>query len=469
LIVFQKKPHALMAIQNEAILWLSTDAADMGRCLCQLPLESVLGQGGEQLSVPATLRGNNTFLCLIPDHWFGVESYPFKSTKPALIEPFLQRKLSSSHPGRHAIGHFFHYKSNPSDDGSDNLYAYFLQEEKAYQINSALIKLNLAPLGFTTPAFIWEEKLKAASPVFDQQGSLLVHMGQAECQLYFYFNGHYLFSRSVVLAEDQSDRIGAVAYEINQSLYLFSQKTKSELKQIYLLANGSSFKEALGEALGRELIDYGDLIPESRQDTTIPEVPFLEGLLTSDHRFWQRPIFSVIHRRIRRHLEWKPVQVAGIAVGLFLALLLIGEAFFLAGLQRSAESERRLLRNQMQDSAGTMLSGYEEAFTQVMQRIDRPSCADTVLLTMASLPANVWLKKLDIDVATRPVMKVTASVEARDMEHLRTSLAQLVTKINARFSSPQALTLNAIDVDPVPRIDGQVAPHFTIVFELDLG
>ena len=458
-----------MAIHNDALLWLSTDAADLGRCLFTLPLEKVLAQGRAHLPVPETLKGNNTFLCLVPDHWFGVESYPFKSPKSSLIEPFLQRKLSSSHPGRKAIGHFFNYKSNPSDDGSDNLYAYFLQEDIAYQVNRALQKENLAPLGFTTPAFIWEEKLKAVSPLFDRQGALLVHMGPAECQLCFYFNGHYLFSRNVVLSDDHTDRVGAVTYEINQSLYLFSQKTKSELRQIYLFAAGQSFKEALGEALGRELIDYGDLIPaKGRECTTIPEIPFLGGLLTGDHRFWRRPFFSVIHRRVKRKREWKPVQLAGIAVGLLMALLLIGEAFWLAGMQRKADNEHRRLRDRIQASAGTMLSDYEEAFAQVMQRIDRPSCADTVLLAMASLPPNIWLKKLDIALATRPVMKVTASVEARNTEHLRASLTQLVARMKTSFKSAQAFSINDIDVDSAPKSSHPDSSRFTIVFQLDL-
>jgi len=465
--VFKEKNGALIAVHDDTIFWLSTDQADMGRCLFQLPLETAVNGGIESVSLPESLKGNNKFLCLVPDHWFGMESFPFKSQKASLIEPFLKRKLTSSHPDQSAIGQFFNYISHPANDASHNLYAYFLQDEKAYRLNKVLRQANLAPLGFTTPAFLWEDKLKKISRLFSQDGSLLVHMCNQECRLCFYFNGSYLFSRSVVLPDDK-ERIGAITYEINQSLYLFSQKTKSELKQIYLLATDPSFGEALSETLGREMIDCGALMPESQDDIVIPEVPFLSRLMTKGHPIKRTSVFSVIHRRIRRHLEWKPVQRVGLAVGLLLVTLIVCEAFIIGSMRRSAEEEHRALQKQMRDSPGAILTDYEVAFEQVMQRIDRPSCANAVLFTMASLPANVSLKKLDLELATSPAMTLTALVDARDTDHLRKTLAQLVAKMNTTFKNAPALSINDIDVEPTPSDDPQALPRFTIVFQLEL-
>jgi hypothetical protein len=466
-VVLKEKNAALIAIHNDRIFWLSTAQADMGRCLFQLPLETVMDDGIEMSSFPESLKGNNKFLCLVPDHWFGMESYPFKSQKPSLIEPFLKRKLSSSHPDQNAISQFFNYIYHPANGTSDNLYAYFLHDEKAYRINRALRKANLAPLGFTTPAFLWEDKLKKTSNLFNQDGSLLVHMCDQECRLCFYFNGSYLFSRSVVLPDD-GERIGAITYEINQSLYLFSQKTKSELKQIYLLAAEPSFGEALSEALGRELIDCDALLPASQNNLAIPEVPFLSRLLVKGHLTKRTPVFSVMHRQVKRHLEWKPVQMTGIAVGLVLVILLVCEAIFLSSMRRTAEDDHRVLQKQMRASNDVVLTDYEVAFEQVMQRIDRPSCADTVLLTMTSLPANVWLKELDMDVASSPAVKVTALVDARDTDHLRRTLTQLVTKVKTTFKNTPALSINDIDVESTSGDDHQTAFRFKIVFRLEL-
>jgi hypothetical protein len=467
--VLREKHTVLMVVHDEELFWLSTDSADQGRCLWRLPLETVMEGPIGTPPFPETIKGNNKFLCLVPDHWFGTESYPFKSNKPNLIEPFLIRKLSAGHPNQHAIGQFFNYKKAPANDGSDNLHVYYLNEAKAYRLNSALRKANLAPLGFTTPAFLWEEILNKASRDFGQAGSLLVHMDYHECRLCFYFNGSYQFSRNVVLPGD-AEKIGAITYEINQSLYLFSQKTKSELKQIYLLASDPTSGEALGEALGRDLIDCATLIPANQRDLVIPEVPFLSGLLPKGQFARAASVFSVIHRRVRRQREWKPVQLTGIAVGLLLVLLLLGEAFILDAKQGTAEDERRQLQHQMRASAGMVLADYAQALEQVMQRIDRPSCGDVALLTMASLPVNARLKELDLALTPTPVIKVTALVDAQDTDQLRATLAQLITNLKTNFTRMQPLSISDIDVGPAPGDDDQgLLPRFTIAFQLELA
>ena len=466
--MLREKHSVLMAVHDEELFWLATDAAGQARCLWRLPLETVMEGRIGTLQLPDTIRGNNKFLCLVPDHWFGMESYPFKSNKPNLIEPFLIRKLSAGHPNQHAIGQFFNYKKAPASDGADNLHVYFLNEEKAYRLNSALRKANLAPLGFTTPAFLWEEILNKASRDFGQAGSLLVHMDHHECRLCFYFNGSYQFSRNVVLP-GEAEKIGAITYEINQSLYLFSQRTKSELKQIYLLSSDPTSGEALGEALGRDLIDCAALIPADQRDLVIPEVPFLSGLFPRGQFARTASVFSVIHRRVKRQREWKPVQLTGIAVGLLLALLLLGEAFILDGKQRTAEAERRQLQHQMRASAGMVLADYAQTLEQVMQRIDRPSCGDVVLLTMASLPVNARLKEFDLALTPTPVIKVTALVDAQDTDQLRASLSQLITNLKATFTNMPPLSISDIDVGPAPDDDQQGLPRFTIVFQLELA
>jgi hypothetical protein len=177
----------------------------------------------------------------------------------------------------------------------------------------------------------------------------------------------------------------------------------------------------------------------------------------------------VIHRRVKRQREWKPVQLTGIAVGLLLALLLLGEAFLLDGKQRTAEDERRQLQHQMRASAGMVLADYAQTLEQVMQRVDRPSCADAALLTMASLPVNARLKEFDLGLTPTPVIKVTALVDAQDTDQLRASLSQLITNLQATFTSMQPLSISDIDVGPAPEDDQQGLPRFTIVFQLELA
>ncbi|MEE4602490.1 MAG: hypothetical protein V2J65_14510, partial [Desulfobacteraceae bacterium] len=80
--MLREKHTVLMVVHDEELFWLSTDSAGQGRCLWRLPLETVMEGPIGTPPFPETIKGNNKFLCLVPDHWFGMESYPFKSNKP---------------------------------------------------------------------------------------------------------------------------------------------------------------------------------------------------------------------------------------------------------------------------------------------------------------------------------------------------------------------------------------------------
>jgi hypothetical protein len=139
--------------------------------------------------------------------------------------------------------------------------------------------MELAPRHITAPGFLWAKKLANACKGFEREGTLLIHMGERECMLYFYFRGNFIFSRNVVLSEQ--DRMEALSFEINQSLYMFSQMTRNELNRIYLLAHPTESPDLFGQALGREVIDFGGL-HDNCQSIAIPEAPFIDTVLGPD-------------------------------------------------------------------------------------------------------------------------------------------------------------------------------------------
>lgn len=57
------------------------------------------------------------------------------------------------------------------------------------------------------------------------------------------------------MVADAEDGLDALGYEINQSLYMFSQTAKSELDCIYMRCDSDQCREKLSEVLGREVID----------------------------------------------------------------------------------------------------------------------------------------------------------------------------------------------------------------------
>jgi len=463
--MLKKNSNAVCVVHDEEVLWISTGPSDAGRCMLRLPLDQVVSDEGIAERIPKSIRGNHKHLCIVPDHWLGMERYAFQSTRPSLIEPFLERKLSAAFPECRQIQHFFNYQSLPPDGFEGGLMAYFLQEEKGYRLYDALEQLDLAPRRITAPAFLWLDGLSQSVADFDRQGTLLIHMGGRECSLYFYSKGHFIFSRNVALAEGP-DRLEALTFEINQSLYMFSQKTKTELNRVYLLAGPGETCESFGEMLGRDVID---LQPILKGISTIASeaLPFLDGLLPSTNAIFKTSFFSLAHRRVKRELEWEPVQWAGILVGALLLLLLMGENLVLSRMLRQEHTASRIVEQQATQSAAS-LTDYEQALDRVLEAAERPVCADEVRRLLAGLPAGMQLQALDMDLEEQPAVKLTAKVRVGSTEQLKALLASLAARVKADFKSAQQFSINDIQVSVDPGATTETLAHYVIALRLEL-
>ncbi len=464
--MFKMKYKGIIVVQDNDVCWIGCHRRDAGQILLRMPLEQVLNDESVVDQIPKYMKGNNKTLCIVPDHWFDSESYPFRSKKPSLIEPFLERKLASAYPEKKAIQHLFNYRSIPAVGDEHGLYTYFLQDHNAFRLYSALKKMHLAPRQITAPGFLWEYKLKQNDSAFDQEGTLLIHMNDRECQLYFYFKGHYLFSRSVILTE-APDAMDALTFEINQSLYMFSQKSKSDLARIYLLTGNPETLDVIAQELGREVVDITPQINKTRF-LELPEVPFLYGLLNQINLVSPPRFFSVTHRRVKQELEWKPVQWAGILVGGLLLLVLMGESLFLNKLIHNETVENQKIRQQLDNPSGTGLSGYESILDRVLYQAEQPTCANTIMRLLSSLPNEVWVKELNVRVDEAPELKLAAVVHARDADHFKKSLTLLVAKIKQNFHNTEAFSINDIEIRMDPFGNDQTTFHYRVSLRLNL-
>ncbi|MBI5064302.1 MAG: hypothetical protein HZB87_12770, partial [Desulfatitalea sp.] len=170
--MFDKKLKAIVVVHNDSVYWVA--CGQSGNCpgTIQLPLEQLLNDPDAADRIPTGAKGNHQSLWIVPDHWFGMESYPFQSDKPSLIVPFLERKLTAAHPECKEVRQFFSYLRTPAAGGGRELLAYFLQDEKAYRLYDALGKLDLAPRYITTPAFLWVDRLSQVFSDFGKEGTL---------------------------------------------------------------------------------------------------------------------------------------------------------------------------------------------------------------------------------------------------------------------------------------------------------
>jgi hypothetical protein len=462
-----QKHNTIIAVHNDAVWWIGQNSAAQSRRWFQLPLEQVLAAENPAPQMPEWLQGRTKSLCIFPDHWFGSETYPFQSKKPSLIEPFLERKLAVTHPGQKDIRDFFNYR-HTAISGDNRLNAIFLLEDKGYELYRVLQRLNHHPQRITSPALIWEERLGHADSDFNRSGALLIHHTQNECQLYFYQKGNYLFSRSVLLG-DASDGKDALIYEINQSLYMFSQKAKNELDKIYVVCNTPNCQIRPGESLGREVVNIASLTDPRTGGEEITGLEPLHELLQWLRVHRQADFFSVMHRQMRRALEWWPVQLTGIILGLILLLGLVGENLYLRSLLNDENREHGAIRTAMVvNGKGVMLTEQAAALTQVLDLADRNRLIDAAHRLPDGFPAPVRLRELDLDMSSPPTLKLSAMVQARDAQELTVLLTRVVELVKGTFGNAQSFSLNDIDI----RLDysemEQAGNRYQIAFQLEL-
>jgi hypothetical protein len=468
--MFNKQYKTIIAVHDDEVYWFSGGTGGGDRSFFQVPLQQLLDDETPMPLLPDWLKGSHKTLCIIPDHWFGSQSFPFQSGKASLIEPFLERKLTAAYPGQPSIRHFFNYRHIGSG-GQRKLSACYFQEEKSYQLYEALGRLNHTPQHITAPAFLWEDLLGRATKDFGRQGILMVHLTGEECQLYFYYQGTYQFSRNVMVA-DADDGLDALGYEINQSLYMFSQTAKSELDHIYMFSESDQCREKLADVLGREVIDLKPLIDHGASETlAIPQLAILSGWLKISRLHSKAKFFSVMHRQVKQALDWQPVQRVGIVIGIVLLIGLAGEHFVLRKMHDRARNEYRSLQQRaMIDASGAGLSEYPDTLEQVLSRARRSMLVDAVHRMPAGFPDQVQLNRLALaaDTESSPSLTVAAWVQARNADELQVILKRLMAELNGRFQSAQTLTLNDFDIRLNRSGGGRETNRYQIEFTLEL-
>jgi len=462
-----QKTKIILVVHNEEIWWIRLDATSGDRQWFRQPLEQLLTDEEPERQMPDWLRGHIQPLCLFPDHWFGSESHLFQNRKPSLIEPYLERKLSAAYPGLKDIRNFFNYR-HMFKDGENSLAAVFLVEEKGFELYNVLKRLHHQPRRITSPALVWEERLRLADGDFGRLGTLLIHHTGNECQLYFYHQGHYLFSRSVMVG-DAADGIDALAFEINQSLYMFSQKAKNELDRVYAVCDDTRCQARLSYTLGREVVDLSSLTDCRFKGEEIPGLEPLNDLLQWSRAHRNAAFFSIIQRQVKRALEWRPVQLSGIILGLILLLCLAAENLFLHAMRNEENRDHRAIEISMADTgSGRMLSEQAGALDQVLAMATRDMRIDAVYHLPGRLPDPVKLKELDLDLASPTTLKLAAMVQARDVRELTTLLTRVVTQIKATFENVETFSLNDIDIRLDRPGQGEAANRYRIAFQLEL-
>lgn len=469
---FNKKLQTITVVHNDELHFAVDDLHGNWIITDSLRLDQFEnGNIGSDFFAEELLNRDN-FLMVVPDYWFSNTTYKLQSNKKSIVEAFIKRKLRVENPDLSEIEYFFDYTFYKTDTREGGLYVYFMQEPGSFQLYNKLAEFNLSPHRITTAAYLWEEKLKKTIPDFHEAGSGLVHLCLSGCYLYFFFQGRFIFSRSITLSDTQtarSERFSSLTYELNQSFYLFSQKAKAEIDRLYLLPCDQKDAQELSDILGRDVIDFSSLPGGKKLQSTTetdklgPVSPFNTAELTPSGRY---P--SISHKLYKKELDWKPVQTAGIIAGLILLLLLGVESFILLKWFYSSRVPTPKAGIAAKTDPKQIIDQYNDALDSVLMETNRPFPAKILIKTAESLPDNVWIKEIFVELDPNRSMELNSIIKAKGPDNFKDSLSLFLSGLNKNFQGIQPVQIQDVDFKIDKSRVEKGYQHYLITVKFDL-
>ena len=447
---FKKRNNVITIVNNEVLSFFIPGPPGEGRVLDSLSLDQFLSVDMESYLVPEEVRHRANNLLIVPDYWFGNVTFKFQSRKKSIIDAFIIRKLQAKHPDLPDIKYFFGYIPCHTEQREKELYVYFLQEPKFFELYNQLVELNLSPRRITTPAFIWAQKLGEIIPDFHNGGKGIIHMLSKECFLYFFFQGLFLFSRGIAFPNSQmepSEKLNTLTHEINQSLYLFSKKAKAGIDQVYIASSAQGDAQKLSDMLGREVKGLAAADKNQPKDPVIARNLGAVGHFRLSDVSPSQKFLSILHQLQRKELEWKPVQTVGIAVGLILLFIFSAESFFLCKWSQSSLVPMAKAGITAGKDPRNTIQQYNEALEFLIRESDRPSPQGAIVNVFRSLPDNFLIKEMTIEVEGSPAVHIKGVVTTSGPDKLRDSISYLLVNLNKYFLGTRSLGLQDIDFE----------------------
>ena len=443
--LFGEKSISITLIDDDDISFIFLDGNDEYHLLEKLSHEQFLGIDKDSDITPERSRGSRLNLLFLPDYWIGHASYQFRSRKKLLVEGFVERKLNSEYSSELPwIANFYEYTFYQDLQGEQGVDVYFPHEPKFFQLYEQLEACDILPAFITTPAFIWEKKLKKMISDFDAGENCFIDMLQSECFLYFFSKGRFLFSRGITFPDFQTgdhDRFEALTYEINQSLHLFSQKARSEVGRIYLSSPGEEDVDRLSGMLDIEVEGVHPIFGRSQtvsgDITSVGPISFFDA----DDLSPAKRFLNITHKARKKTHEWRTVQRAGVIIGILVFLLIGVGSLYLLQSDRFRVKKSDIMPGSDPTQA---LVQYNEVLDELIMEVDRPNPSRLILGLVKSLPEDVWMREMGMDTGSGMV-DFRGMIRADDLERLNILLSGLLD--NMKREIPYAETVRMKDVD----------------------
>jgi hypothetical protein len=450
-----KKNKFIMIVNNDKLYLAISNRKSCGAIVGTVPFNSVSVSDDFTYTVPVQAKNAQNVMLIVPDYFIGNSIYPFTSEKKSIAEAFIQRKLSESFPHSPEMINFINYTYARTGPNAGNLYAFYLQDPVFFQFYQWLTQAGIRPDRITIPAFIWQHMLGKVVKEASGSNLCLIHTLSMESHLYFFVQGNFLFSRSIKFPESvhsDGEKLDSLAYEINQSIYLFSQKVKSEINHFYLVSSIEAGMGKLNEkGLSERMEKNVQRIDISRPKGQPPEEGDdpLSGPLAAFS--WQdlesEKILAISHRKVALEKAWDPVQRVGMIIGILVLLLLAGETFYLTlwpgstFLSETASLKKNITINRQN------ITQYNEFLDTVMNERQQPDPASIFSGVMLSLPENVTIQELVFNLESPFQIVIKGNVKADSPEMLKSTLSKMVEDLTRNLKPVRSPSMSDINFD----------------------
>jgi hypothetical protein len=438
----------ITSIENgDRLIFLVVSGNDGLRRAADIPIDELLRDDNAitRAGLPKELSHGSNILMVVPDFWIGNDTYLFQSGKESVIDAFIERKLRNVHQESR---YYYSYHRFQDEENRSWLYVYYLQEEKSFLVLNRLIEMGLCPLRITSPAYIWQETLKEGVPGFESGGKGLVDLQSSECSLYFYFRGLFVFSRKLSLPDiplQRDEKHTILGHEIDQSCYLFSQKAKCEIGELYLADSAGGHGAALSARMGDKIRPLPLLETGIPDDSSKSELPEPLGRLDIWNLLASKGLMTLTHRLFKREREWKPIQEAGIFIGFLLLIFLCIEMIVIRNWQSSDMIHAGEYNGFEGKSSTRVLREYSDVLDMLIAEKQRPSPETAIAEIMKLLPESVALEELVVDLESDPVLHFAGRIDAPDYDRFRASLGTFLSNLHIRFPGSRSIGMDDID------------------------
>ena len=447
---FKKQNKIVSIIDNDFLYFVDISPRGEIKAVEKVALADILSNNADFGLVPLSARDRANALLIVPDYWLGNSVYKFQSKKKSLADAFIQRKLQAQFSQEPETKDFFDCFFYQRAHGERWLYTYYLQNPQFFQLYKILSKFDIAPHRITTPAFLWESKIRREISDFNDGGKCFIELQHSNYNLYFFFEGNFLFSRSIPLSDlsiDMSDKFQAITYELNQSLYLFSQRAKAEVDNLYLLSFETESVIGLSEALDREIHDLSHLLDGGDKTRSVDSISDSLDYLIENIVISQIEFLAVSHRKLKKAWEWRPVQSAGLAIGLTLFILLGIECLFLYQRSFQNQTPRMGASGAFTGETNQRIQRYNEALDVLINDARRHSPKDVIVRIAHALPPEVHIQEIFLKNDNDPGIDFKGVVRDLGPAHLKQTMAVLIANFNKNLQPSRALIMSDLDFE----------------------